>query len=192
MAELLLSTDNITVIGGPDIVNLDVDFGPSGTRGSKIFSSNQNPNNSGALGSQVPNIGDWAINVSKADSEYTYMYEYISEPGGNRWTSRLKVNPAIYSENLDVIFSAGSRTITFNVQKIASLTSNQNLTAANFNIQHSIVGTNPIASSISIGSVTVTNDTLTLPITIKAAEFSEGTWSQISDTRKVHILITVV
>ena len=62
----------------------------------------------------------------------------------------------------------------------------------NFNIQHSVVGTNPIASSISIGSVTVTNDTLTLPITIKAAELSGGTWSQISDTRKVHILITVV
>lgn len=192
MAELLLSSDSITVVGGPEIINLDVDFGPAGARGSKIFSCNQNPNNSGALGSQSYAIGDWAINVSKGDSEYSYMYEYVSEVGGSKWVSRLKVNPAIYSENIDVAFSGGTRTITFNVQKIASLTTNQNLTASNFNIQHSVSGTNPVASSISVGAVSVSGDILSLPITFKAAEFSGGAWSQISETRKVHVLITVV
>ena len=69
MAELLLSTDNITVIGGPDIVNLDVDFGPSGTRGSKIFTgvnapTSLSPAPSGLLGNDqylATSTGAWYI-----------------------------------------------------------------------------------------------------------------------------------
>ena len=37
MADVILSTEDLTVFGGPALISLDVDFGPSGSRGSRIY-----------------------------------------------------------------------------------------------------------------------------------------------------------
>ena len=43
MADILLSTDDLTIFGGPESVSLDLDIGPQGDRGSIIVGSNGNP-----------------------------------------------------------------------------------------------------------------------------------------------------
>jgi len=37
MADVILSTEDLTVLGGPSSLNLEIDFGPKGDRGSQIF-----------------------------------------------------------------------------------------------------------------------------------------------------------
>lgn len=37
MADVLLSSDELTVLGGPAEISVDVDFGPQGDRGSLMF-----------------------------------------------------------------------------------------------------------------------------------------------------------
>ena len=44
MADVLLSTDSLTVAGGPASVSVDVDFGPQGQRGSLILYGLTDPN----------------------------------------------------------------------------------------------------------------------------------------------------
>jgi hypothetical protein len=45
MAEVLVTADDITVLGGPSSITVDLDFGPQGQRGSQIFTGSGQPNN---------------------------------------------------------------------------------------------------------------------------------------------------
>jgi hypothetical protein len=44
MADVLLSNDDITVLGPPNTVEVLVDIGPTGTRGSQVFVGIGDPN----------------------------------------------------------------------------------------------------------------------------------------------------
>jgi len=193
MPEVLVSTDDLTVLGGPATINLELDFGPTGARGSKIFSTNQNPNSSGALGSQIPVIGDWAINVSKNDAEYSYMYEYVAITNStSQWQQRLKLDPGVYAENRSVTFTDGSATILLSLNNVLKLTTTTPITSSNFNVQHSVLNTKPVSSAISVGTTSLQNEILTLPITIKAMEYTGGTWLNLEGSKMVHLFISVV
>jgi len=37
MTDVVLTTDDLTVLSGPETIELLVDIGPTGTRGSKFF-----------------------------------------------------------------------------------------------------------------------------------------------------------
>lgn len=193
MPEVLVSTDDLTVLGGPATINLELDFGPTGARGSKIFSTNQNPNSSGALGSQIPVIGDWAINVSQNDAEYSYMYEYVAITNStSQWQQRLKLDPGVYAENRSVTFTDGSATILLSLNNVLKLTTTTPITSSNFNVQHSVLNTKPVSSAISVGTTSLQNEILTLPITIKAMEYTGGAWLNLEGSKVVHLFISVV
>ena len=44
MPDVLLSNDDVTVLGPPSVVEVLVDIGPSGTRGSQVFVGVGDPN----------------------------------------------------------------------------------------------------------------------------------------------------
>ena len=44
MPDVVLSNDDLTVLSGPEVIELLVDIGPTGTRGSKVFVGIGNPN----------------------------------------------------------------------------------------------------------------------------------------------------
>jgi hypothetical protein len=45
MVDVIVSPDSLSLVGGPSTVNVEVDFGPAGTRGSQIFVGRGQPNN---------------------------------------------------------------------------------------------------------------------------------------------------
>ena len=53
MPDVVLSNDDLTVLAGPPTIELLVDIGPTGTRGSKFFVGIGNPNSLSGLG-QIP------------------------------------------------------------------------------------------------------------------------------------------
>jgi hypothetical protein len=185
--EVLVNTDDITVLGPPAQVNVQLDIGATGNRGSQVFVGTGNPNEV-EIG-QDPILNDLYINNAPGD-EYSYMYQYISGLSGLTWIPILKVNPTIYSANHLQTFSSGISTLIIPIANIVQI-SGASLTEENFSVKFSIGHSNPVAASISAVAITGTSNE-NLSITLKAAELSSGIWQDLATTATVHTLITVI
>ena len=184
----LLSSENVVVLGPPSNVTVQTDIGPSGSRGSKIFVGIGHPNTNGINDQQEILLNDIFIN-NLFGSQYSYMYQYISQPAGNTWVPVLKVNPTIYSNIYVTTFSDGNASITIPISSITDANTSS-LTAANFSIQMTPIHYNPIA--ISITSVVLTgsgNDQLT--INLSALE-KYTDWQKVDETMSINLFITMV
>ena len=182
--DVLLNTDDIVVFGSPEVVEVLVDIGPSGTRGSQVFVGVGDPNLV-EIG-QTPKLNDLYINTSPG-ADYGYLYQYVSEPGGDTWIQVLKINPTIYSENHLTTYTAGAASIVIPIADIVTVTGTP-LTADNFNVQYSIAHDNPVASGMAVPTLVGTN----LTINFTAAEYSGSTWSDFSGEVVTHLFITIV
>lgn len=191
MAEVLLSTDNLTVLGGPTTINLETDFGGTGTRGSLIYASNGVPGtpNSGIPESVLPY--DIAINISASSNRYLTVYQYFSADGVSGWNELTRLSPNAGSVNLDIDFVEGAGQIAI---PVASITENATLTPANFNIQYAIESVTPMMTSILVApSFIVQNNITYLGFQINAVEFNGVGLAPVDGvTKKVHLFITVV
>ena len=191
MVDVLLNTDDVVVIGPPASIDLLVDIGPQGVRGSKFIVGSGEPNaltaNNVLLGTTLI-LNDMYINTAPG-ANYGYMYQYISQPGGNTWIQVLKINPAIYSSTDTVVFTSGSGSITIPVSNIVTV-SGSPLTASNFNVQFKIEGANPIASSMEIPALAGNGSNLV--INFDAVQYSGGSWSALTGSKNVHIFISIV
>lgn len=194
MAEVLVTADDITVLGGPSSITVDLDFGPQGQRGSQIFTGSGQPNNpNNDIYDQSLEIFDLYINTLVGDSEYLYMYQYINSNGSNTWVPVVKLIPNIYSKNIEKVFVDGSTTINVKLVDIVSGSLVSSLESTNFNVQASISNLgNPVATTISLGTVAIVAGFRSLPITITAVEYDGTSWANLDGTRVVNLLITVV
>ncbi len=191
MPEVLLSSDSLTVLGGPSSVSVDVDFGPAGKRGSLIYASNGDPNlsSSGIPADVLPY--DLAINISASSTRYLTVYQYYSADGVESWQELTRLSPNAGSLNLDVVFTAGVGQIGI---PVSAITDNTTLTPANFNIQYAIESVTPIMSSLLISpTFVVSNNISYLGFQINALEFNGVSFAAVNGvTKKVHVFITVV
>ena len=184
-------TEDITVLGGVSNITVDVDFGSQGKRGSLSLYGNGKPSEVSLP--ELPQVYDTYINLLPSDDEYLYYYQYVNKPSGPAWDPRFKIIPNNYSENKNVTFVDGLVTFNINVASISLPLVTANPTAENFNIQYSILGsTNPSSSSVSLGTITTTSNSLILPITIKSIDFDGTSWANTSGQRVIHLFITVV
>jgi len=92
MPEVLLSNDDVTVLGPPSTVEVLVDIGPSGTRGSQVF-----------VGVGDPNI----VEIGQT---------------GDTWIQILEINPTIYSENHLTTYAAGEGQVVIPIADIVTVT----------------------------------------------------------------------
>lgn len=188
MVDIVLDSDELTVLGGPSQVSVQVDIGPEGDRGSIFVVGSSEPNsitsNNTILGVTVQSF-DMYINTQNRK-----LYQYIAGDGGTlSWVETLSLIPNTYKVNKSVTFANGQGVISdISVSSIVDTGSTSGLTAANFNVQHSIVSSAATASSISVSNPASGK----LPITIYASEFDGTNWSQINGSKTVHLLITVV
>jgi hypothetical protein len=191
MPEVVLSTDDLTVLGGPSSINLEVDFGPTGNRGSQIFISNGKPEEV-EIG-QDPEVFDLCINTLASDSEYKMVYQYQNVLGTDTWVPLFKLMANTYSTNRSVGFTDGSGSVNIPVSSIVPAELVGSVTAQNFNIQYNILdGINPLASSISVEDLETVDDEIVLPISLKAVGYDGEAWVDATGTKTVHLFITVV
>jgi hypothetical protein len=195
MTNIFVSSDDVKVIGGTANVNVEVDFGPQGDRGSVFLVGLGNPNT--VTHSQVLQPLDIYINVQATDEDYLVVYQYITVSGVNTWVDTGKLMTDKFSVIRTVGFTDGKTTseVDFKVSNIAPLSLVGGLTAENFNVQCTFSDPeNPIAHSITVKPIAIQSGTgdLILPVDINAVEFSEGSWIGLNRTVFVHFLITVV
>lgn len=191
MVDVLLNTEDVVVLGPPDTVDVLIDIGPQGTRGNKFIVGSGEPNaqtSSGVLLGTTLILNDIYIDTAPG-TDYGYMYQYISAPGGNTWEQVLSINPSIYSAIETVSFSSGSGSITIPISNIVTVTGSP-LTASNFNVQYQIENANPIASSMEIPALVSPGTNLV--INFDAIQYSGGSWSNLSGSKTVHLFISIV
>lgn len=193
MTEVLLNTDELVILGPPEEIELFLDIGAQGIRGSKIFSGTGIPSGT-TIGSETAQVGDYYINTALNTAEYAYMYELTSVPPNSLvWTPRLRINPKLYSNTYTVDFTSEStRKITIPFSSIASNITTY--TASQFNVQYSIIDSNstplPIASSIKISKVGTT--TPSLEILINGASFDGTDWDALTGNYTVHVFVSLM
>lgn len=186
MVDVVFNNDDVTVLAPPAVVELLVDIGPQGTRGSQFFVGVGNPN-SVNIG-QEPNLNDLYINTSPG-GELGYLYQYRSEPGGNVWVEVLDIYPSVYSENAQVTFESGTSEVIIPVADIVTVTGTP-LVSENFSVQYSIAHTNPVASAMQIPALVGAGNNLV--INLEAVEYAGGTWSALDESVTIHFNITIV
>ena len=186
MVSVVLNNDDVTVLAPPAIIEVLVDIGPQGTRGSQFFVGVGNPN-SVNIG-QTPNLNDLYINTSPG-GELGYLYQYRSEPGGNVWVEVLDIYPSVYSENAQVTFESGTSEVIIPVADIVTVTGTP-LVSENFSVQYSIAHTNPVASAMQIPALVGAGDNLV--INLEAVEYAGAAWSGLDESVTIHFNITIV
>jgi hypothetical protein len=186
MVSVVLNNDDVTVLAPPAIIEVLVDIGPQGTRGSQFFVGVGNPN-SVDIG-QTPNLNDLYINTSPG-GELGYLFQYRSEPGGNVWVEVLDIYPSVYSENAQVTFESGTSEVIIPVADIVTVTGTP-LVSENFSVQYSIAHTNPVASAMQIPALVGAGDNLV--INLEAVEYAGAAWSALDESVTIHFNITIV
>lgn len=191
MVDVLLNTEDVVVLGSPEQIDVLVDIGPQGSRGSKIVVGSGEPNTltfNGVIFGQTLILNDIYIDTSPGEN-YGYMSQYVASPGGNSWIRVLRVSPTIYSSIQDVTFVSGNGLISIPVSNIA-IVSGPTLENSNFNIQYKVVGDSPVASSFEVLDLS-SNGTI-LNIIIHATEYVDNSWTLLSESRQVHLFISIV
>ncbi len=197
--EVLLTNDDLIVIGGPETLNVELDFGPKGDRGSLIFVGNQQPPSNvetfSDLVGQTPKVFDLYINLLKADpdNEYLMIYQYLPTLTGDpQWESITKLIPNTYAGNVSIDFNT-SNYCHIPIAAIVDPSYVGNTDASNFSV-HVTFGTSAgyaIASSIKTEIVTL-NSIQNLKITFYAKEFDGTDWVDITGPRTANLHISVV
>ena len=186
MPDVLLSNDDVTVLGPPNTVEVLVDIGPTGTRGSQVFVGVGDPNIF-PIG-QTPLLNDLYINASPG-TDYGYMYQYVSEPGGNTWIQILEISPTLYSQLHTTTYVDGVAQVVIPISNIVTVTGSP-LASTNFVVQYSIAHSNPTASSVVVPALVGAGTNLVLDFS--AVEYTGSAWQNLDEEVTTHLFISIV
>jgi hypothetical protein len=186
MPDVLLSNDDVTVLGPPNTVEVLVDIGPTGTRGSQVFVGVGDPNVF-EIG-QTPLLNDLYINASPG-ADYGYMYQYVSEPGGDTWIQILEISPTLYSQLHSTTYVDGVAQVVIPISNIVTVTGSP-LASNNFVVQYSIAHDNPTASSVAVPALVGAGTNLVL--NFSAVEYTGSVWQNLDEEVTTHLFISIV
>ena len=180
MADVVLSTVDLDVFGGATTLDVSVDFGQSGERGSRIWVGSGNPTI--FLENEDTKLYDLYINTATQDQYYGWLYQYVLEIGVPTWTRVLQLNPSQYSSIESVSFTGGAATIDIPVNKLTGTTVTN---PSKFIIRYNIANLNPVSSGFSVAIVSSN-----IRITLSAVEYAGGSWTNLSGNKNVHLFIS--
>lgn len=192
MPEVLLNNDDVTVLGSPESIELLLDIGPQGDRGSRFFTGTFIPTNETSIGGVSVQYGDFYLNVAPSSPGYSYLYEYTANPGGDVWVARLRVNPTLFSDATTITFTSGVGSYSILFSDI--LSDSSGLDETNFNVQYTIIDNDtsprPIAASIKTSKSATAP--YTLDIDIAAAVYESSAWSDLDGDFTVQFFVSVI
>ncbi len=199
MADIILSNDDLTVFGGPETINLDLDFGPTGDRGSIIFGVQGDPRQTSVSStiSQDVKALDVAIDYSPSSETYKTVFQNVVQPSGNtQWVELLSLKSNFYSETKGPLTPLnGKLTIApINLSSIYNL-SEGTISSSRFTVQYSISSqesAGPLSTNLIIKEVDTSQGFIALPLEIEGIEYLEGAWVPMTGPKYVHLFITVV
>jgi len=184
--ETLVSAGDITVLGPPSTIDVQLDVGATGQRGSQIYVGSGLPSSSTIANYSEVLPGDLYINVAPGVN-YSYLYQYVVRPAGNEWEQVLRVQPAIYRALYEVEFVAGAAEVAIPISSITTAVASY--TIDNFAVEFSFEHPNPVSASISNKSI-VSNE---LVLDFSAVEWNGSSWVDlVVDPVKMALSVNIV
>jgi hypothetical protein len=190
--DVVVNTDDLVVLASPTVIDVGIDFGPQGQRGATFYAGSGNPNDSAVSENVfgdivIPIEGDMYINVA-AGANYGWLFIYNPKTVGDNWDQILRLNPPIYSRNIEKIFTSGSTTVAIPVSDIVppgTVISSTSSFIVNVTPINSVPTTLTVQSKVISGS--------NLNIVISGIKYSGGSWSNLnSETIDIATTISVV
>jgi len=190
--DVVVNTDDLVVLAPPAQIDVGIDFGPQGQRGATFYAGSGNPNDASISENVfgdiiVPVGGDLFINTA-AGANYGWLFIYNPKVVGSDWDSVLRLNPPIYSRNIEKIFTSGSTTISV---PIADIVPPDVTVTGPYSYIVNLTPINSDPTNLTINSQSVSGSNLN--IVVKGIKYSGGSWSDLnSETIDIATIITVV
>lgn len=198
MADVILSTEELSVFGGPTSINVDIDFGPTGARGSRIYGVEADPR---VIATEKPadiQNYDIAMVISPSESDYLTVYQKIGTSPED-WIQFASLVPNVYSIKTKVTFTDGVATGLLPVSDLFTLdTYTVDQFMVQLTIENAAAATTPTllkpmstGYSLSIASVGAKKY---LVIKTTAIEYNAATlsWTPVAGERVAHLFVTSV
>jgi hypothetical protein len=214
MAEVVVSSDDLTVLGGPAIVEVDLNIGPAGDRGVFISYGIGDPRVVGTLFSATPKIFDLYILTDPASADYLQIFQYINLDGNPTWDPAIKLSQNFYATTRVLPFVAGESSITFDAfelglfqERLATLEFplsaaylNVQATPGNFDLVSHLspelllpLEHYPTSMSVLVNDLFLDDDETKIKVDLKAAEFDGTDWANVNDKNLVvHFYMQIV
>lgn len=188
MTTPLVGSIDLSVFGGPSSISLDVDFGPTGARGSRIFGVPADPRLvSTPKPLEVTNY-DLGIVITPSAPDYLSVYQKTGTSAED-WEPFAALYPNFYAVKEGLTFnSSGVATFEIVVSSVFTVAS---YSLEMFNVFYQINNSNPVATSMTKTLAPSGNDQV-LTVTIKAVEFSSSSWTPLEGLKSVDVFATVV
>ena len=190
--DVVVNTDDLVVLAPPANIDVGVDFGPQGQRGATFYAGSGDPNDSSVSENVfgdiiVPVEGDLYINTA-AGANYGWLFIYNPKVTGDDWDQVLRLNPPIYTRNIEQTFTSGLSTISVPVADI--LPPGVVVTGPyDYVVNLTPINADPTVLTINSQSVVSTN----LNIVVEGIKYSGGSWSNLnSETIDIATTIAVV
>ena len=189
--DVVVNTDDLVVLGPPDVVELAVSIGEQGSRGATFFAGSGDPNDS-AISENIfgeslsPVSGDIFINTATGP-EFGWLYIYNPKITGDQWDQVLQLSPPVYSTRHEATFSSGTHTISIPLSSILPPNTTES------DPEKYIVSITPNASdpiSLCVNSKSISSANIN--IVVEAIKYSSGSWASLNETIDIDLTITVV
>lgn len=186
---LIVQDDNLTVYGPPQSIELSLDIGPKGDKGSKIYTGPGDPNvNTGIFLNDPASLSDIFIR-NDLGGNYGVLYQYVSVPGGNEWQSVLRFQPITFNDIIDVSFTSGSASFIVPLTSLYA-SAPANLAAEDINVTVTPQHSSPVALTIS-GKIILTGSSRSLQVSLLGKDLSSGV-SDLSGSVTININLSIV
>lgn len=195
---IVVTETEINVAGFVDQIDLSVDVGPQGRRGSITFAGVGAPPS--APNSTVTDIygmvdifepGDLYIRTGSGTPNYAYLYIYQQQPGGNEWSSICPLQPNLFNAQRQLTFTAGvsaEETISFNSIFGTSTTA---IPADEFVIQATAVMNDTNVYVFSVKTVVVDNGAGLLRVVLNGRTLDATTVANASGDIDINLSIGI-
>lgn len=190
--DVVVNTDDLVVLAPPAQIDVGVDFGPQGQRGATFYAGSGDPNEASVSENVfgdviIPIEGDLYINTA-AGANYGWLFIYNPKITGDDWDQVLRLNPPIYTRNVEETFTSGLTTIAIPVADI--LPPGVVVTGPyDYVVSLTPINSDPTVLTINSQSVSGSN----LEIVVEGIKYSGGSWSNLnSETIDIATTITVV
>lgn len=190
--DVVVNTDDLVVLAPPSQIDVGVDFGPQGQRGATFYAGSGNPNDASVsenvFGDVItPVEGDLYINTA-AGANYGWLFIYNPKIVGDDWDQVLRLNPPIYTRNVEETFTSGIATIAIPVADIVPLGV---VVSGPYDYVVNLTPINSDPTILTINSQSVSGSNL--EIVVEGIKYSGGSWSNLnSETIDIATTITVV
>lgn len=172
MADVVIASDDLVVLGGPSSVTVELDVGASGQRGSQIFTDVGKPTSPGISFPVPPQINDLFINLNPSDSDYLFLYQYKLDNAVLGWTKLLRLIPTTILFNPVLKFINGEahssvyvpqlggvvdvRGLYFPITGTLENENIENIDVRDLNVQYTITGDKISAGAVSLKEINTT------------------------------------